>query len=643
MKAKHFQMHPCLIALFAALITIVSAFLFIPSFSPSNDDAYIEQSLAGTGGVSAYPTPYTTTVNIFLGLVVSTLYRIFPFVRWWVLLQYSLILLSLCILGRTFLVLGRIREIFPECVGICRSFFELLCLVVIELGLTGVLIPRLQFTNTASLFFFCVIFSTCVWKPAEKKDYKNKFISIFLPVFLAMLGFAYRSQSGYLGFIFWVFAALGGAISISESNFTGLKTRLKYLSPLLISIALSGTLLIVETVSADLPNNPVSNTYSGFSTLVDYPRPTYSEDPELYSAAGWDESLTNLVGKWFMLDDRINKDSLEIINSGNEGYALEYLMDNPVEVLIGRLQVFMQPVVIAYFSLFVLFASCNVAVVKTNAYGLLTILLTIMPILFLGYLALEGRLIERSALAILLPSISANIAVFIRDETIKEISSQRKWRLLIPLLFCGVLLLPLIALASSNLSKGISMVPLLFSIGILLKGLWGSHLKRSKVILEKVGLPVLCVFSLLLPMAAATRIYGWGSSIAESQFNQLDNTNAFFSYVEEHQDMIYIYSDAHITMQYIGLGEWPDNQTGWGGWRYSYAWFDDAMREIGLDGRPTSKDLLRDNVCFVSASDDTCKLLLCYMQEKFGDSVELHQIDSITDEMKVYKFVYKEL
>ena len=52
------------IPLIVAILVMVLSFALIPAFSPSNDDAYIEQSLAGTGGVASSPTPYTTTINI---------------------------------------------------------------------------------------------------------------------------------------------------------------------------------------------------------------------------------------------------------------------------------------------------------------------------------------------------------------------------------------------------------------------------------------------------------------------------------------------------------------------------------------------------------------------------------------------------
>ena len=70
------EARPYLVGSLAVIVAFIVSFALIPAFSPTNDDAYIEQTLAGTGGVSAEPTPYTTTINYVLGLAVSSLYRV---------------------------------------------------------------------------------------------------------------------------------------------------------------------------------------------------------------------------------------------------------------------------------------------------------------------------------------------------------------------------------------------------------------------------------------------------------------------------------------------------------------------------------------------------------------------------------------
>ena len=637
---------PHVIAFLATILAIMASFLLIPAFSPSNDDAYIEQSLAGTGGVSAYPTPYTTTVNIVLSTFVSLLYRSFSFIRWWPLLQFIFIFLSFSALGSTLIALERSKNIFPKFFGSYRLVLEIFSLVMIELGLTGALISRLQFTSTASLLISVSIFISCVKKSEVKENRRSLLTTILLPIILAIVGFAYRSQSGYLGLFFWMLAALWTVFSTLGDN-KKRKSFQMYLVPVLVVGVLSCAIYIVDYAAINLSPNPISNTYSGFSKLVDYPRPSFSENPELYEAAGWDEPLTALVGKWFMMDERVNANSLEAINSANKDYALASLYKDPIEALTDRLQEFIQPVTMAYFTIFILLSANNLTCIKRNICGFIAALLAVTPLIFLVYLIFQGRLIERSAIAILLPAISANAVVFIRNVYSRQINFKSGLTSLIAFIFSGMLLLPLAVLSSSNLSKAIAALPIVYLVGSFLKELLDVNLNKKRLIkslslILKNGLCTMCILSAILPMIAAIRIYGWNSSIAAKHFYQLSNTRDFFSYVDEHPNTVYIYSDAQITMQYLGLVDWPNNQTGWGGWRYSYSWFDDAMKEVGLDGKPTSDDFLRNNVRFVSSSEETSNLLLQYMQNKYGSSIEMRQTDSITDEIKVYKFTYTE-
>ena len=81
---------------------------------------------------------------------------------------------------------------------------------------------------------------------------------------------------------------------------------------------------------------------------------------------------------------------------------------------------------------------------------------------------------------------------------------------------------------------------------------------------------------------------------------------------------------------------------GWGGWRWPYEWFDEAMRAAGFDGRPTSEDFLDGDALFNSGSEDTCDLLLRYMRNTYGDDVEMRQVDEVDGGMSVYEFVWAE-
>lgn len=631
------------IPLIVAILVMVLSFALIPAFSPSNDDAYIEQSLAGTGGVASSPTPYTTTINIVLGSLICVLYTICPIVRWWILIQLALIIIALYQLGHTFIEIIQNYFYFNHLSKQINTAIQVITLTVIELGIAGVLIARLQFTSTAS-FLISVAIITSGFRKNDNENSGKTLHNIIIPVILSVFAFAYRSYSAYIGFIFWGLVSLLKRSVKHKNSDNKIKIVELPIFPLLISLAISALLLGGELISEHLPYQPIENTYSGFAHFVDYPHASFSDDPALYESVDWDDALTELVNKWFMLDSRINSHTLNVLNSANAEYSLISLLGNPIEVIVGRLSAFVQPVTIAYFSILMFLATLNLSRINSSDQRFITIAVVLIPILSLGYLVLQGRLIERAALAILLPAISANGLVLLDNISRKDRKIQKKTQLVFPILICIAVFTPLIAIMTSNLSRFICVMSVLGAEGILVQSYWCNTKQIGKTslingcVFERVLRLITCALLIFLPMISAVRIYGWNSSIAANQFYQLENTKAFFNYASEHKNTVYIYSDAQITMQYLGLGEWPKNQTGWGGWRYSYSWFGDAMKEVGLEGKPTSEDLLKDNVCFVTASDDTCELLLKYMKDRFGESVKIYEVDSITDEIKVYKF-----
>lgn len=627
-----------------ALIFTLS-FLLIPAFSPSNDDAYIERSLAGTCGVSSEPQPYTTTINIILGVLISRLYAFIPSVRWWIIIQLAVIYFALVFFGRVIITLLRVRKISNKWSSKrTQHIFELILISLVQLGLFSVFIPRLQFTNTSSLLISVAIFTTCIWRDEESKVQARITSLKYIPTALSVISFLYRPQSACIGFAIWVIVALISCKPRTKTNLSKNKRTSILAESVVLSISICLLLSITNTIATHISDQPIKEQFNEFSTWVDYPHPSYAQDPGLYKSVGWDEPLAELVDSWFMLDSRINPDTLGELNRSNQYYGLEKLVENPQQEIPSRLSIFLRPLTFAYYSIFSITAICLISVSNKGKRKTI-VLLELLPLVLLVFLLFRGRLIERAVLAVLLPAISVNVSLLTRQDGLLDLYRCSKKQNISMLFLLVLMLAPFVVLSSSYLSKIFGLL----SIGVFLaliirrtnnQGTLNKCYKKFSA--YGIGMAIACMLLLSSPVIASVRLYGWNSSDYADQSERLKNTEAFYKYVSSHDDTLYIYSGMPITVQYLWMDKWPNNQTGWGGWRYSYTWFDKAMKEVGLDGQPSSEDFLRDNVCFVSASDDTCNLLLCYMQEKFGDSVEMHQIDSITDEMKVYKFVYEE-
>lgn len=294
----------------ACLIAMAGAFLTIPAFSPTNDDAYAHQILSG--GISSSPTARIMFINYGLCWIFSLLYTVVPAVPWWVVGHLVALFLSISLIGRTLLVKLRIRGVS------CSVLLQLVSLAAADYGLFAVLIARLQFTTTASLLVAAAIISTCAWNTDERAVCGSVFTRTILPVVMAVWGFAMRSQSGYLGMFFWLSAIAVMACAMKGS----LKNRVIQLAPMIKPVAVAGVaalaLLAINAMEYSSPEwQGRRELASEFAAFTDYPRVSYDEDPDLYDSVGWDEDLLALASDWYFMDERISSEALRTINEGN--------------------------------------------------------------------------------------------------------------------------------------------------------------------------------------------------------------------------------------------------------------------------------------------------------------------------------------
>lgn len=636
--ASHATQHGAwVLALLLAVASLIISFCLIPPFSPTNDDAYIQQSLSGGGGVSAYPTAYTTAINFVLGWSVSRIYLLFPGsgIPWWTVFQLVFLCLSIALFNRTALTLMRTRGVLTGRIVDIRwsEAIGAFALLLIDVGFFGALVSRLQFTNTASLLSCIPIFSTCCWHPEEERERGGVFTRFVLPIFLASLGFSYRSQSGYLGLLFWTVAVASVMAGLPEvGTRQRIRSTISCWLPLVLTCLIAISLTTINAVARSLPTQPASNTYRDFSTFVDYPHPSFEDDPELYESVGWDATLSPLVESWFMLDDRINEDSLSALAEASSGCAADELVSHPIATVVYRLRDIVQPTPLAYLVILFLAGALAIDSARLTRELFVHCSTTILSLALLGYLLIQGRLPERAALSVYLPAITYFAAAVTRQAS--QSTSQRPFRLIVLLTLGMLIFLPLSAIAPNACSRVICVLPITWC-GLMIAVRLTST-RRASCRASAVLSLALLTLSLLSPVGAACYSYGWSSPYQIQQKHLLANTNDFFSYSRAHDDTLFIYSHASITMQFVWLYDWPENQVGWGGWYYGYAWFDEAMQRIGLDGRPTSEDLFSERVRFVSASDQTCQDLLAYLRERYGTSVSLKHVDNINDEIKVY-------
>ena len=563
----------------ACLIAMAGAFLTIPAFFPTNDDAYAHQILSG--GISSLPTARIMFLNYGLCWVFSLLYTVAPTVPWWVIGHLVALFLSISLIGRTLLVKLRARGVS------CSAWLQLLSLAAADYGLFSVLIARMQFTTTASMLVAAAIISTCAWNDGERAVRGGVFTRMILPSTMAVWGFAMRSQSGYLGMFFWLLAIAVMACAMKGS----LKNRVIQLAPMIKPVAVAGVAaLAFLAINAAAYVSPEwqgrRELASEFGAFTDYPRASYDEGSDLYDSVGWDEDLLALASDWYFMDERISSETLRTINEGNTA-GIDNLRADFWGTIKSRATDLRQPTSLAYLLVFVATGVLALRGAQGKAAKSLICAAAFVVGALMTYLLVRGRLPERAIWSITIPATAAFASIALRATAgSRRVDARRS-------------------------------------------------LARKIVV---IGLSVLFI----LPGLLAVRQYGWGSEDYATRSKREENIEAFHAYAREHEDTFYFYAaDTNLTSQYIWRLWWPDNVSSWGGWQFCYDWFESDMRDAGFDGVPTSEDFFRDNVCVVLRDNATKETFTSYMSNLFGP-VDLELVDTITDEIQVYRVVGKE-
>lgn len=607
---------------------MLAAGLLAPMFFGTNDDPYVIQILSGGGGVAAGPLPTVPFINYGLCWVFSSLYSVLPTVPWWIVFHLAAVFAALSLVGYSILVT------WSEKGWIVRPAAAWALLLVVDFGMGAYFVGRLQFTNTAALLIAAAILGACCRSPEEERGSRAATI---LSVVMGTVGFALRAQSGYLGFFFWGLALAALMVRGSGCLRERLVGVLHALLPLLCAGAAVLGLVAVNAIAYSSPSLTAENAFgSAMSGYTDYPHPSFDEAPTRYEEVGWDEELSELVGQWFMMDDRVNTETLTALNEQNTA-PIDNLLSDPVGTVISRLYDVSKPIPMTYFALLLGAAVVALALSPSRGERAVVWLICGSVVALLGYLLLRGRLLERAAYAVTIPATAALLTVVLRNVG----ASQREGRSAVaPAVACvlGLVLLVPLGYRAETIGRMAYALGAAFCIAV---AVWAVLVRRESASVgrERLVVAVLAAALVLAPGVVTVKKLGVGSWEAKRQEELVANTQVLFDYCEEHPDTLYVYSGCPITEQYVWQGEWPTNRTGWGGWRWPYEWFDEAMRAAGFDGRPTSEDFLDGDVLFISASESTCDLLLRYMRNTYGDDVEMCQVDEIADGMNVYEFM----
>ena len=530
----------------------------------TNDDTGILMCITGarTGKITAD----TNFCNIIWGGLLSSLYRINESIPWYIIVY---MLLTWCALSTLCFCCIRIFTKKSNLVSV-KQF-------VIELLMGGCVFCALFFSlfcYYADIFQFTVVSAFCG-----------------LSAILLMIAFPAGGSANYVVFsVLLLFACtirpqIGFLTSGALVLFICILILLKQPANRLYYVLAGGIQVITYIVNYIYEYTTDWHVFRAYhkarSYFMDYPHPSFKDDPSFFKDTGWTSTLYNLICNWFFMDRRFNTAALHSVNSVGlwESPSIRSkLISMATTIRISKTQS-MIPIVLFCIVCFTIL----MMIIRHEKSKLICIvgasIITVLIILLFLY---RGRLPFRSLYSVLI-------------------------LYLLPVLFITYDGMLPIEIVSNRTIRNILIVSLM-----------------------------IITYSVLVPygLLNCTRTASNQKTIAEG----IRVNHKIQQYAVSHPQDIYIY-DISLTLPGSPFETYengkPYNLFFWGGSGMYSPLYYDQLKANGLD-ELYSDSFFNDNIYFV-AKERPDPDLLQYMKEEYSDSVHTKLVKD-DEEFIVYQF-----
>ena len=575
-------------------LLIIALLTGYPLFE-TNDDVYIMDVLSGN--ITGEPYAVTSYFHVFLGFVISNLYRL-AYIPW-----FPIFIISCNMMGQIALY-SALYEMFCSREKILPSIL-LIFFLPISIYLT--FLPT--YTTSATLIGLSAIYML----------YKEK---LGLSMLCLALATAIRMQSGFVVCAFW-------GISYIYLHFLNNK---KITWDFLIKGVLVLAIVFAVYASDEIIKDHIEPSgYAKFRNAqtvhndFGVRNQTVEEEQAMLYSIGWDKNLYELSRIYFSMDERITAD--DFIEMNKYSNYNKFSLNDSIAHLIMRAKDSYNIMHIMLF-LGIAFAAFMVYAIPYKNNG---IYLAILAILFalagMLRLAQVHRVIARSMLSIALPCSIVLISLF-NNLPHKERAAYGKLSYIGDAVFA---LLCVYAFLSSR-----------YLIGTLIALVYVFFFSRRK--LKTALYSTLLVLALINPFAY---VYAGVKSIQGTYADDILNAKTIAElrakiedYAFKHEDNIYIIgSNLSGDSRMIKPQRPLDHILSWGGTTVHSSAHSMQLNRIGVNNYDSSI-LLQDNVYFLSLKfdeNDTLPIMLKENLKNKGYNTDFKLVDS-TDYMKVFKF-----
>jgi len=563
----------CALALVALAATLSTLTYY------DNDDLNIAWALAGyRTGTPSFAHPF---INCIMAIITSALYTVLPNIPWWLALQLAASVLGMTAVFASILKIGAKHHV--------PLILALVLMAVCGAGLFYYGLVLVTFTlSAAAAGAGAVALILAIDADDEKRVQRRYGIGAIILLAISLL---VRNSSGIAAACF-----AGGALLVRLLESILLKdsiVRKRMLSFLIAAVLTTGVLVGINAYGRTAQNPEGFTAYDeARSAYMDYPHDSYNENPEIYTAVGWDDTLANLASVWFYMDERITTDNFLAITENSAFQNMN--VAERLQLGVNSFETFFQTFQLAvYFGVFI-----------CAAYAAAIVLFLFNRKRWLPFVGASAFLIGTLALlAVLLYFGRINLRVWM---TISIFSSVSIW---------------LCALCGYDEAQD----------------------DQKKMRLKGALRVVLLLLVLVISLGAGYKVFRTVVSYEDGTPDMLARSSAVTAYAQAHPDNVYI-RDVYVANNVDALSVYRDNPPvnliDWGGCDMNTV---TRVQQLAVNGLSSTwaKDLFREeNVYYIGDTDQTyLELLTEYMNSHCGaNGYEI--VDQITENIVVVQFVF---
>ena len=495
---------PFALALLLALLCFLLCLKFGGMFYLQNDDTSIQNTLSGY--TAGEPFPVHPFIGVWLGQLISRLYLLEPHVQWWYVYSQTLMMLSVFAIDFSILAIAKKEKFSLPLAFLSAAFINAEFLLYPIANLSFTIVPAVCGTAVA----LCLI---------RKQGQKLKWWEwlVLFAVFVLLL--SHRTKSGELALCFIILALF--YYFFSREN-KWLKNALCFaLSAVFLIAATAGLVSANRSAQKEVNGEEFVEFNSARSAYMDYPHDTFSENPEIFEAVGWDAKLYQLVKGWCFMDERVNAESFRYLveHSRNKAEAVSLrtmwhrwnkLQSDPMNV--SNEIVWAIVALTAFWGIVLNWDTLTAITYLFNVAGAGILVL---------YQLYTGRIVYRSYVIVLIPSALINLILLMkcRAAAVKKGRREKLSYILAVLMILLSLPWTVNALHSTFDAKTISLMRKQAELDRTVCEYAIEH--SGNVYIKKAGVSSSINPANLYPDEKPTNLLGWGGAEFNSRSNKL--------------------------------------------------------------------------------------------------------------------------